>query len=352
MKHLTLAALSIAVAAAGASAQTYHTAPFGFATVEGRDNNTIPWWSLSATYQQVHDASDLANVFGSSFAVITSINFRKYNTGSAAPGRTMDAQITLGVTTISAAGATGTFATNIGPTPQIVLPYTTVSLPTLSNIGAPNPIGWSFPFQAPFAYATPAGNLCWELRFTNASINSNMATDAVGRLNSIVSPNVGTGCIASGQSSAASIGLKSLSMSSGAWRNRLDRGAMNAPVVQLIGIGQASIPLPGFCSGLQLFPIADLQNVTDATGQWDSTFSFGNLYDTPTVDLLAQFAWVDFGLPNGVGLSDASLIALPADSIRNLSRIYAAPFGGGLGNENATSGSGNTRYGLVTIFGQ
>lgn len=352
MIHRIPAVTFAVLAGASLVAQTYHTAPFGFATVEGRDNNTIPWWSLSATYQQVHDASDLQNVFGSSFAVITSINFRKDNTSSAAPGRTMDAQISLGVTSISATSATSTFATNIGPTPQIVLPYTTVNLPTLSNVGAPNPIGWSFPFQAPFAYATPAGNLCWELRFTNASSNAFMATDAVGRLNSIVSPNVGTGCIASGQSSAASIGLKSLSMSSGAWRNRLDRGAMNAPVVQLIGIGQATIPLPGFCSDLQFLPIADLQNVTDATGQWDSTFTFGNLYDTPTVDILAQFAWVDLGLPNGVGLSDASLIALPADSIRNLSRIYFAPYQGGLGNETGTSGSGNTRYGLVTIFGQ
>jgi hypothetical protein len=86
--------------------------------------------------------------------------------------------------------------------------------------------------------------------------------------------------------------------------------------------------------------------------QWDSSFTLGNLYDMPTVDLLSQFAWVDGGLPNGVGLSDASSIALPADSIRNLSRIYNAPFGGGLGNETATNGSVNLRYGLVTTFGQ
>ena len=352
MNTRCLSLLCVTLASAGLSAQSFHTAPFGFATVEGRDNNTIPWWTASASYQQIHDASDLANVFGTTFAVINSLNFRKDNTSSAAPGRTMDVQITLGVTSVNATAASSSFATNLGPSPQIVLPYTTLNLPTLTNVGAPNPLGWSFPFQTPFPYAIATGNLCWELRFTNASTTANLAMDAVGRLNSIVAPNLGTGCIATGQSSAATIGLKSLSMATGAWRNRLDRAASSAPAVQLMGFGATPVPLPGFCSGLEFFPVASLQSVTDGAGQWDSSFTLGSLYDMPTVDLLSQFAWIDGGLPNGVGLSDASSIALPADSIRNLSRIYHAPFGGGLGNETATSGSVDRRYGLVTSFGQ
>jgi len=351
MKNASLSLLPF-VLAAGLAAQTYNTAPDGFATAEGADNNTIPWWGLSATYQQVHDAVDLAVVFGGP-AVINSLNFRKDGgLSSSIVGRTADVQITFGITTVSAATAGANFASNLGSSPQVVLPYTNVSLPNLSNVSVPNPIGWSYPFSAPFSYSATAGNLCWEMRFTNASSNANAGMDAVGRLNASTLPNVGMGCIATGQTMPAIIGLRTLSMSTGAWRNRLDRGAASAPAVQLVGIGQSTIPLPGFCSNLEFLPLVTVAGGTDAAGQWDNTLTFGSLLGIPSVDLMAQFAFIDGGLPNALGLSDASLIRLPPSSIRFLSRIWFVASGSGLGNETAMNGNVGSRYGLVTIFGQ
>jgi len=352
MIHRTLSLVSIALASTALTAQTYNTAPDGFATTEGNANNTIPFWALSGTYQQVHDAVDLAAVFGGT-AVINSINVRK-DSGltSSIAGRTADVQLTLGITTVSAELATGVFATNLGGSPQVVLPYTNVNLPALSNVSVPNPIGWSYPFMTPFTYSSTAGNLCWEMRFTNATSSASAPMDAVSRSSAILLPNVGTGCIATGQATAAAVGLRSLSMSTGAWRNRLDRGAASAPAVQLVGIGHSPIPLPGFCSNLEFLPLVTLAGGTDAAGQWDNTVTFGSLLGTPTVDLLAQFAWIDGGLPNALGLSDASRVTLPANSIRNVSRIWFGASGSGLGNETALNGSIGLRYGLVTIFGQ
>ncbi|MEZ5963989.1 MAG: hypothetical protein R3F56_09115 [Planctomycetota bacterium] len=352
MSHRSLPVLSLLLAAASLPAQTYNTAPDGFATVEGNSNNTIPFWAQSGTYQQVHDAADLTNVFGP-VAVINSINLRKDGlVSSTVAGRAADFEFTLGVTTVSAITATGVFATNLGSAPQVVLPYTNINLPALANASVPNPIGWTFPFTVPFTYTPSSGNLCWEMRFTNATVNTNAAMDAVSRLNAETLSNVGAGCIATGQTSAAAIGLRSLSMTTGAWRNRLDRAAVSAPAVQLVGVGQTTIPLPGFCSNLEALPLVTVAGGTDATGQWDNTITFGSLLGVATLDIVAQFAWIDGGLANGLGLSDASLIRLPANSIRNVSRIYNAPSNGGLGNETALTGSLGVRYGFVTTFGQ
>lgn len=352
MRTHILALSAAALASLALPAQIYNTAPDGFATVEGNSNNTIPWWGLSATYQQVHDASDLAIVFGP-VAVINSINFRKDSSSSSAPGRSLDMQITLGMTPVSAATANANFASNLGPTPQVVLPYTPINLPTLTQMSTPNPIGWSFPFTTPFTYTPTAGNnLCWEFRFTNATINSNASMDAVSRLNATFLPNVGTGCLATGQTANATIGLRTLSMSSGAWRNRLDNAAPNTPAVQLVGIGQSTIQLPGFCSNLEFVPLVNLPGGTDGAGQWDNSITLGSLLGTPTVDLMAQFAFIDGGLPLGLGLSDASLARLPPNSIRNVSRIWFGASGSGLGNETAVTGSVGSRFGVVTIFGQ
>ncbi|MGE0141939.1 MAG: hypothetical protein AB7I19_03175 [Planctomycetota bacterium] len=337
----------------GLLAQTFHTSPSEYANAEGNTNNTIPWWSLSATYQQIHDAPDLAVAFGSPIAVITSLNFRKDGgLSSSIAGRSIDAQITLGTTTISALTATTDFATNLGPSPQVGLAYTTVSLPGLSNSSLPNPIGWSLPLTTPYVYASPTGNLCWELRFTNGSGSANAAMDAVSRSNSVNNGLLGAGCAATGQSNAATIGARSLSMTTGAWRNRLDNAAASSIAVQLIGFGAQQILLPGFCSNLEFLPVASAQSMTSATGQWDSTLTFGDLRDGPGLDILAQFAFLDAGLPGGVGLSNASSFSITPTSVRDITRIYAAPSQGGLGNELATNGTVGLRYGLVTIFGQ
>jgi len=344
-------ALPAVLLASGLAAQQFVAAPSGYDNVEGNSNNTIPWWSLSAAYQQVHDGVDLQNVFGP-VAVIRSINFRKESSNTQVTGRSMDLQITLGATPVTAGTASSIFANNLGPAPQVVLPMSPVNLPPLTHVSTPNPIGWSFPFTVPFTYTpAPGNNLCWEIRFTNGTDSSVASMDAVERLNATTLPNVGIGCVASGQTQAATIGLRSLSMLTGLWRNRLDFAATNAPAVQIVGLGQQTVPLPGFCSTVETLPLVTLPGSTDAAGQWDSQIPFGSLLALPQFDLVAQFGFLDAGLPNSIGLSDASLIRTPPSQNRHVSRIWFGTYQSGNGNENASSGNAETSYGLVTIFG-
>src|SRR5688572_13973126 len=152
MQHTMLPALAAALLAGGLSAQlTSYVAPFGCQSNAGDGGNTIPWWSGSATYQQVHDAADLAWVFPQPAVLLRGISFRPATNGSM-PARTTDAQITLGVTTITSGSPSPTFATNLGNSPQVVLPYTSVNLPPANGTAVPNPQAWFFPFATPFVY--------------------------------------------------------------------------------------------------------------------------------------------------------------------------------------------------------
>ncbi len=46
----------------GAQAPTYFWSPRGADKAIGGSNNTIPFWGMSASYQQIHDASDFGVV--------------------------------------------------------------------------------------------------------------------------------------------------------------------------------------------------------------------------------------------------------------------------------------------------
>jgi len=342
-----------ALVVGGLSAQTYHYAPFGYDTFEGTSNNTIPFWAQSGVYQQVHDASDLTNVFGSSVASITSINIRKDGVSATAiAARSMDVEISLGHTSASAATISTIFANNLGPAPSTVLPYTNVNLPALSNVSLPNPIGWQFPFATPFTYTAPQGNLCWELRFRNNTSTATAPFDAATATSAAVNTPIGSGCVATGQTLPAVIDTRSLTISNGNYRNRLNRAAANAPAALFIGFQQQQISLPGMCSSLEFFPLADVPGSTDASGMWDLTISFGSLVGLPSVDIYGQYVFLDAGLPYSLGVSNASWATLPLPTVMHVSRAYLAPSSGGPGNETATSGSIGASYGLVTAFGQ
>jgi hypothetical protein len=102
--------------------------------------------------------------------------------------------------------------------------------------------------------------------------------------------------------------------------------------------------LPGFCSALETLPILTINGATDANGGWTATVTtVGPMYYFPRVTIYAQYAFLDAGLPNGVGVSNCSPITFPPST---LARIYAT------GSDTATTGSreANYPYGLVTGF--
>ena len=82
---------------------TTYVAPTGYGAIPGNGGNSIPLWSTSATYQQVHDASDMATVLPTPVALLKAISFRIPNAGSLA-ARTMDAQVTMGITPVPGPG--------------------------------------------------------------------------------------------------------------------------------------------------------------------------------------------------------------------------------------------------------
>src|SRR5262249_4796529 len=146
---------------------------------EGNSNNTIPWWSGSATYMQVHDAGDLATVFPVPVVIIKGLSFRKDGAiTSSIVGRAMDVQITIGSTPTTPATASTTFAAILGSSPIVVLNYTNISLPPLNPVGSPNPQGWYFPFASPYVYVIALGNLCWEMRIKNSTSSAVAPCDA------------------------------------------------------------------------------------------------------------------------------------------------------------------------------
>ncbi|MHC5072384.1 MAG: hypothetical protein ACYTGO_18060, partial [Planctomycetota bacterium] len=176
---LTLALTAgILTAALGAQAPKYIWTPAGSATNTGATNNTIPFWSTSATYQQVLDAID----FTSPVVQMKGLAMRVAGTRTMT-GRSWDLRITLSHTKVTAATASSTFATNLaGANTRIVFgtttTFTTFSWKTVTGTGAVNPPAFTIPFSSPYTYLPSLGNLCWEWRHKNASIRTNMFVDA------------------------------------------------------------------------------------------------------------------------------------------------------------------------------
>ncbi|MBK8980135.1 MAG: hypothetical protein IPM29_29900 [Planctomycetes bacterium] len=353
MRTLALPLAPVLLLAGGLAAQTLVSAPSGYLNIEAGDNNTIPWWAQSGVYQQIHDANDMAITMNGQFGLLQSIGFRKDGQISTVPAaRSLDVQFTFGATAVSPSAPSSTFATNLGPTPQIALPFTTVNLPSLPQTSLPNPLGWQFPLTNPFPYVTQMGNLCWELRFLNNTSTASSPLDAVSPRTATPYPNVGQGCVATGLTAASTISTRSLSMTTGAWRNVLSNAPPTTQAVMWVGFVPAQITLPGLCSTLEFLPLASAPGATDASGRWDLTLTFGSLIGLPGAPLYAQFGWVDANLAYGVGLSNASHFELPRASAGSLVRIYNAPSQGGAGNENAQTGTASSSpYGLVTYFG-
>ena len=347
-----LSMLAAALLAGGLSAQlTSYVAPFGCQSNPGGSGNTIPWWSGSATYQQVHDSADLAWVFPQPVVLLRGISFRPSTNGTL-PSRTTDAQVTVGVTTVTSGSPTTSFATNLGNSPQVVLPYTSVNLPQAGSTSVPNPQAWFFPFAMPFVYVLTQGNLCWELRLKNSSTMAISSTDALSSAppGANFMPLLGPGCTATGQTQPATIGARSLVVSTGAFANRLDRARSLSNAALVLGGVRQNLTLPGLCAALETMPLVSLSGSTDATGTWNHSVTLGDLTSFGRGTVYAQFVWADAGLPYGFGLSPCSPVTLPGASTFGVARIYFGNINTGQGNETATTGTAERNYGLVVGF--
>lgn len=352
---IPLIALGIFLATPEATAQRQRSLPSGYTWVEGGNNNTIPFWAASGVYQQAHDDVDMMDMNGGGAVIMLGLGFRKDGSLSGTTqARTMDVQITVGISTVSSQTATNDFASNLGPNPTVVLQYTQVNIPALSNVSLPNPTGYVIPFTAPFPFPPVPGNhFVWEMRHRNNSNTVSMPMDAVaGAATVVYVTQRGLGCQVPGQPGPAQISAKSWDITSGDYRNQLSQGPANSAAIFLLGTEPNQIRLPGFCTSFEFVPQVTLAGTTNGAGSWDLLIQPGiNFTGYPAITLAGQFLFFDQGLPQGVGLSDASVMTLPSQSGTRVARIYNAPSQGGPGNETATTATSVGRnYGLVTLF--
>ena len=350
LSALALATGAVTALAPAALAQRTVISPAGHDLVEGDNNNTIPFWALSSTYQQIHDYEDMVLLNSGAPLVMTALSLRKDGGGSPTTARTMDLQLIVNTTTVSAATATNTFATNLGASPTMVLPFTNVNIPSLVHMTSPNPPGIIVPFNQPYVYVpVPGMHFVWEWRHVNASSNATMALDAVSGTQ-VTQGAEGAGCLVPGLAKPAAITTKSLTLASGALRYQMGNGPASAPAAFFFGLVRQKFTLPGLCSTLELAPLLTIPGATDAAGVWNFTTTLGPLYGLPQTDLLGQFAFVEPTLTLSLGLTEMGFLRTPLPGTQHLSRIYAAPYQSGNGNETATTGSVGARYGLVTGF--
>jgi hypothetical protein len=301
---------------------------------------------ISASYQQIHDAVDVGALNARLPLVMTGMEFRPANSYVIA-ARQFDVQITLSVTSVSAATMTTTFTANFGPASSVVLPYTTMNLPAGAGVGAnPNPPLWKFPFKSVFVYAPATGNLCWDWRHRNSNNYINTFIDYVaGQPSGVpVTNSLGTGCTATGQSAPAraNFGISGANLVAS-----LANGTASASVI--LGIGLVRSPVALFCGTLHFAPLIVVGGTTDVTGAWGAgSFPTTVLNVQPYTEVFMQYGFADAGLPGGVGLSNLAVGAAPANRGKHVSRVWA--LGQSAGFETATVGFLGLNNGLVSMF--
>src|SRR5262249_50140795 len=162
-----------------------------------------------------------------------------------------------------------------------------------------------------FPYVVAQGNLCWEMRIKNNTVSTAGYNDATNVLvRQLFGPLIGAGCLATGQTGAATIGTRSLNAVSGAVVHQLDRGSFLKPAPIVFGAVAQPITLPGLCSSLQTVPVLAASGSTDPTGSWRAALTFGSLLANAGAQIYVQFAFLDAGLSYGFGLSPCSPITL------------------------------------------
>ncbi|MHC5071213.1 MAG: hypothetical protein ACYTGO_12090 [Planctomycetota bacterium] len=369
-------ALCAGILATGVIAQIpkFQMFPAGTDKEWGGGANTIPFWTMSATYQQVLDRVEMAKLGGGSAMVLNGLFFRAPRTNTI-KARSLNAQIKLNHTTVTAATATTTFSTNLESGATTVLPFTKMSFSQFTGTGDPSKIGGMvFNFNQVFIW-NPAlnKNLVFEIRYKDGSpaaqTGSLDAIDANSHTGT-VRPAEGKGCLASDRKTPTATAISRINFAKGsssfpAWNYNLSllNGRASSKALWLAGIKRKQFVLPGACSSLEVDPLLYTYGTTTAAtggskpnpgGRWDIRVpTTSALQGVPRFEVLSQFAWDDPGLPLGVGVSNMTVAEMPLPGAIHVSRIYSKVDTSAAGNTNgfelATTAQGVTKgFGLVT----
>jgi len=359
--HLAISLLLVitTLPATVAAQPTFAWSPAGAHLIGGGLGNSIPFWASSATYQQVHDHSDMVQLGGGNPIIMKGIAFRPFKT-STWNGRSIEVQVNMGGTAVTSQTISTTFSTNLGGKPVRVVgdsqtPFQKFTFPSFTGKGDPNPPGIIVPFKSTWIWLnTKNNNLCWEWRHKNASSNQAGILDAFNGIapGGVVRANVGRGCTPSASTVPSRASISKLGAFTGSRVNISLFGATaSARALLMAGVKRQRTVLPGWCSNLELVPVLHLYGQTTLVGTWNMQQPVTVFSGVPTFELLVQYAYADKSQPGGVGLSDMAVYQTPLGGTWHVSRVYnpTSPSTAG-GNETATTGITSKNLGLVTGF--
>ena len=352
--QLRHAPLAICVLASAALAQNFTYSPASSNTTDQNSNNTIPFWSATHRYQQAHGSLRGAP------RLMQAISIRRdggLGAFASAVARTIDAEMFMAHTNFATVSAT--FATNYAGAPVTTVTRKMINLPDwTANLG--NPAPWfAIPHDNPFAY-TGTQDLLWEIKIYSTTSTGTYPADAfsgfaqdVGSATNVL---FGTGCVATGRTSAMSISanIQSVNLTQSLrlqWS--LSNGPASAPCSVLVGLTGIDQPIPGLCSNLYVGNILLVLNGTKSTG---GSFTTPVIEATPFDPfwvggkLFAQGAALDQGRTNPIPVSvsnrvESTIAAIPAGSPDKIRRSW-------VDNVAATTGSlsENYNFGLAVRF--
>jgi hypothetical protein len=339
--------LPILLLATGLAAQSYTVSPASYAAKAGV-GNTIPFWSATHRYQQIH-----GDLKGTPRLIIGLSLRRGPGTQTSAVARQID--VTMLMANSSFANSSTTFASNYIGTPTTVRPRGSLNLPDwTTSQGTPEPWTIVVPFPAPFPYPAQQ-DLVWEWQIHGTSSSAYYFADAYnGNNDDILNAtfqNLGTGCTATGLTKPMTQSVRLYTAFSTKKLNfQLSTASAPANVAASILLGPVNpnLTVPGLCEKIFAIPLWTLPTTSSATGlvSWPLT-SVDHDASWAGLKLYIQTAAVDAGQPGlPFALSQGQEATLPgfAPGSTPIQRIWA-------NSDTAVTGSKETYpYGLITRF--
>jgi hypothetical protein len=333
--------LLVAAAAASLSAQNYIVSPVAFTNVASNQGNTIPFWSQTHHYMQLH--GDLRGTP----RIMQGLSLRRagFGTFATAVARTIDLELFMGPCNI--ANASSTFASNYTAPRTNVYTRKMTNLPDWVNPqGSPAPWSIVLVFDAPFVN-TGQADLAWEALIHSTTSSGSYYADAYSGTGTLANVNSGTGCLATGRTAAMSVTARILYNAN---TDTFDtnwvssNGIASVPTAILIGVTNPNLAIPGLCTNLYSSAQVVLSGVANASGSF--TTPAAGVPVIPALKLHSQSACPDTGRTTGlpVSASQACESTFPARP-DNLRRIW-------VNDVNATVGSLSETYpySLITRF--
>ncbi len=340
-----LVSLSLPTLALAQTAPAY-ISPKIAATGLGNSNNNIPFSWTPTGYQQVHSKSSFNN---QSPAPFTTMRMRMGNGFTNFAGKTIDVELFHASSPNDAASASSLFASNVVTGTEVnTLVRKQVNLPTVPN----NDWVIAFPFDN--LYVWPATHLSWRANVYGNSNGNAIFTyplDAWWNIGSYST--IGTGCIATGGSKAATLTATIWSPGVQSTFTANSQTTVSGPALLTLGGSTTtwgSIPLPFSLTALNAPGCsvyndiaASLAGVTNASG----TAAFQLLIpNNPALEgavFYTQGIFIDASF-NGLGLITSNSTSNKIGASPNVSRIYA------IGSPGGTGGTLGTHFGMAVGF--